>query len=123
MSFETHKKEQFAHFHFSDEYISIEDCAEIASKMAKIFKEGTRNFILSFQTIHTITEEESTQLAQLNSTALSYNGLLIATECDPDIERMLSKKGLICVPTFDEAVDYIYMEEIEKELGKHADDI
>jgi hypothetical protein len=57
-------------------------------------------------------------VVELNAFCLENQGLLVLTGSNKELVDLCEKLGLIILPTLDEAIDYVFMEQLEKDLGQ-----
>lgn len=73
-----------------------------------------------------ITEIDAVQkdaLVAIAEMAANAKGSLILSELQEEFAEMLEEEGLNCLPTDDEAIDFIFMEQIESQfLGEEEDE-
>tara|TARA_B100000579_G_scaffold175565_1_gene143112 strand:- start:504 stop:821 length:318 start_codon:yes stop_codon:yes gene_type:complete len=77
-----------------------------------IFKENPNNLILEFKT--KLINKHDLILSLVKYSSFWKNNhksfILVVGDC------LLKNKNLTCVPTLDEAIDYLYMEELERNV-------
>jgi hypothetical protein len=56
------------------------------------------------------------QFVDLNNLIQSQKGLMLFVDFDVQDQQQIEKLKLTTIPSFDEAVDYIFMDQLEKEL-------
>lgn len=56
-------------------------------------------------------------IGDLNREILDQKGLMLMVDFDYAAMDILENAGLTNIPSFDEAIDYIFMDQLEKELG------
>lgn len=77
---------------------------------------GRRNFILNLEGIPDVPDDAVPNLSQLQRIIEKEDGRLVVA-CPPmNLEEGLEENGIVATPTLNEATDYIFMEEIEKQL-------
>ena len=57
-------------------------------------------------------------VTELNAFCLERNGSLVITGINKEIMDLCEKLGLTILPTLDEAIDYIFIEQLEQDLGE-----
>ena len=55
--------------------------------------------------------------SELNQLVASYKGLMLFVGFNQEEIDVMDSGNLTHIPSFDEAVDYIFMDQLEKELG------
>lgn len=79
-------------------------------------------FIINCKAVASMDKEGRNAVLALNSTAKAMEGSLIVSELKDDLKPRLEEDGVHCLPTDNEAVDYIFMEQIESQLGDFDDE-
>lgn len=57
-------------------------------------------------------------IVELNSFCQENQGLLILTGVERELVELSEKLGLTILPTLDEAIDYVFIEQLERDLGQ-----
>ena len=95
---------------------------ELEQKISESLENGHRNFILNLEGLHEVPGDIAPNFAQLKSIIEKEDGRLVIA-CPPAlIEASLEENEIVSTPTLNEATDYIFMEEIEKQLLGGGDD-
>ena len=61
-------------------------------------------------------------MLKTQKTAKATKGNILITELNDEMQKRCNELNILTVPSFDEAVDYIFMEELEDELMDEPDD-
>lgn len=120
MNFNIHATEQYNLVDFLTEVVDANDLSVIENNLREGLAE-TPYLILDFTPIRLIGFEALDALKNLCELLVSEEGLLVVAAPDSSLTAKLSDTDVIMLPTVDEAIDYVYMDNLEKELG--ADDI
>lgn len=80
-------------------------------------------FILNCSAVTTLDSSGEEAILALYKMAKEHNGSLIVAELGEGIGAKLVEAGIQCLPTEDEAIDYIFMEQIESQLGDFDDEV
>lgn len=120
MNFNIHTTEQYNLVDFYSEVVDANDLNTIESELREGLAE-TPYLILDFTPIRLIGFEALGALEILVKLLESEEGLLIVAASEDNLEEKLSGIGVTLIPTVDEAVDYVYMDQLEKEFGSEEE--
>lgn len=79
-------------------------------------------FVVNCKAIAAMEKEDRNVILALNSSAKSGGGSLIVSALKKELQPKLEEDGIHCLPTDNEAIDYIFMEQLEGQLGDDDDD-
>jgi uncharacterized radical SAM superfamily protein len=97
--------------------IDTETSGEILKSVKKFTKKGSRNFIMIGNKIQVPNKEFSNLIKKLNDDLFNNTGIFIVAKPTESIEDILDELGIIHTPTLEEAIDYVFMEDIGREIG------
>ncbi|MCK9480279.1 MAG: hypothetical protein M0R38_00785 [Bacteroidia bacterium] len=80
------------------------------------------NLVIDCENIEQISDEEAFRIKFLRDKNQERAGFIILCNLKDNLSQKLESLGLVCVPTVDEAIDYIYFEEIENEFLSDFED-
>lgn len=80
------------------------------------------NIVFNCASITHISDEELFQIKELYNRNSLQAGIIVISGLRDELIPKMEMIGLHCIPTDDEAADYVYMEQIEKDLLKSFDD-
>jgi len=95
-----------------------------SSGFVKQLKEASAanpNIVINCRSIEQISDEELFRIKELYNLNKQQAGIIVISELDDELIPKLEMIGLHCIPSDDEAADYVYMEQIEKDLLKSFD--
>lgn len=123
MKFELDKHEKYVLIKPLDvEELNSETAPKLKSELLLIHTEGIYNIILDLSNVHAVDESGATALLSANRLCRNYEGTLVLTGVHSEIQKLLSLSStdnyFNIVPTLTEAIDFIFMEEIERDLRK-----
>lgn len=121
MSFTVTKEETYSLITLTNDSLAADKADKLKSECMKLIK-GNPFIIMNCKALATISKEEKNLLISVNSLAKKAGGSLILTELHDDMIALMEKEGVNCVPTDDEAVDFIFMEQIENQFMDDDDD-
>lgn len=79
-------------------------------------------FILNCKDIKEMDKDARNAVLALNSLAKRSGGSLIVSALGDKLTAKLEEDGIHCLPTDNEAVDYIFMEQLESQFDDDDDD-
>lgn len=94
----------------------IKTLVDIEEAIISKLEEERTGFIIDLQKIQNLTSEAQKRITSMNDIVSKEDGLLVVCSVSGDDAEMLKNNGIVNTRTLDEAVDYIFMEEIEKQF-------
>lgn len=79
------------------------------------------NIIINCATIESISDDDLFRIKKLYQANAQMAGHIIISEISDELGDKLQLIGLNCIHTDDEAIDYIFMEQLEQEFLKDFD--
>ena len=124
MKFSVNKQEKYTVMSLQEENLNSLVAPDVKSEFVILRNEGVPNFILDLSDVKFV--DSSGLSAILTGNRLWQDGSFVLTGVNSDSVKKLitiSKLDSILniIPTVSESVDYIYMEEVERELNGEAD--
>jgi len=98
-----------------DELFGIDDFADLVSNL----HDGLLHMpflIIQAEPQIVVGKEVVDQFSQFNSLIQEKVGLMLFVDFGEEDTQLLNSVSLTTIPSFDEAVDYIFMDQLEKEL-------
>jgi anti-anti-sigma regulatory factor len=96
--------------------------AELEDAIIKKLEEERTGFIIDLQKVDALTSEAQKRINSMNDIVSKEEGLLVVCSVEGDNAQVLKNSGIVNTRTLDEAVDYIFMEEIEKQFKDDDED-
>lgn len=125
MEFKVEKNEQFALIELKETSLTQENSSELEEIVRKLFREGYGNMILEFNLIDDLDGFGISLIRKANKICLNELGLLIiVTKNDDIIDQLDGAKieDLTVMPTVQEAIDAVYLNELENDFQSDEDD-
>jgi hypothetical protein len=117
MSFEIKRDKQYIALILKDPEINKEMCEEIKDAITANMEAGARNFILNMKAVKETGADFYASLDTIMNILIKEEGMLVVAGCkNGESKTIIENKGIIAVKTMDEAVDYVFMEQLEKQL-------
>jgi anti-sigma B factor antagonist len=120
------KEEKYILFKIEDTTFT----ADLASKMEKTVAvaysgEGMINFIADISSVQTVSDEAVKLFAKVKRITAKESGLFVLVSTNDDLLDAISVKceeHIVMLPTPEEGVDAVFMNELENEFKEESDD-
>jgi anti-sigma B factor antagonist len=125
MKYTVDKQDRYTVFTLEDKYLNSIIAPDLKSEFFILSNEGVKNLIFDLSKVQ--FADSSGLSAILTANRLwKDNGLFIVAGMEnPNVKKLIEISRLdtilTIIPTIDEAVDYLYMEELERELNAEGD--
>ena len=119
------KNEQFALIDIDSKVLDETLAKEIEKKVAVLYREGYGNYIFDFKTVTEISTEGISLIKKVDKLCNNENGILaITTDNEELIDQLDESKieTLVIMSTKEEAVEAIYLNELENDFREEEDD-
>lgn len=116
MNYEIVADENYNKVEFVEGFVTAEDLNLIEAEL----REGLAEIpylIMNFEGIGMLADDVKDALVDISILLKGEEGLLIVAAAENSNAEELDEIGVTCIPTVDEAVDFAYMDRLEKELG------
>lgn len=120
MKYRLDKQEQYTVLTLEEENLNSTFAPSLKSDLIMLNQEGIRNFILDLSQVKYV---DSSGLSAILTGHRMWKGIgsfVIAGQLHPMVNKLIEisrlQTILIMIPTVSEAVDYVMMEELEREL-------
>ncbi|MDX1476100.1 MAG: STAS domain-containing protein [Saprospiraceae bacterium] len=122
MKFTLDKQEKYAILALQEENLNSLIAPNLKSEFVFLRNEGVRNLIFDLSNVHYVDSSGLSAILTANRIWKDY-GLFITTGAlHPSVEKLIKISRLdtilTIIPTVSESVDYIFMNEIEKDLAE-----
>jgi len=126
MSFKVQKEEQYAILYTQSEKVHSLNAPDLKSELVFLIKSGFKNIIVDMAETRYCDSSGLSALLTGNRLSKEAGGSFVLSSLQPSVEKLVAISQLTSVfeivPTKDEAVDVVLMEEIERDLRASADD-
>jgi hypothetical protein len=82
------------------------------------FNRSFKYLILDFENVLEFPEEFMVELSTWNSELDAEHILLVAAAINSNTIELFDSYGVVGIPTVDESIDFVFMDQLEKELGE-----
>jgi anti-anti-sigma factor len=126
MKFKLRKEDKYAIVDCEVEKLDSLNAPDLKSELVYLIKNGHRNVIVNMESTRYCDSSGLSALLTGNRLAKEVEGTFVICGLQPVVEKLIKISQLTTVfnivPTADEAVDMVMMEEIERELNEEGDD-
>jgi anti-anti-sigma factor len=120
MKYRLDKQEQFAVLTLEEENLNSTFAPALKSDLILFNQEGVRNFILDLSQVKYVDSSGLSAILTGHRIWKDHGSFVIAGELQPMVTKLIEisrlQTILTMIPTVSEAVDYVLMEELEREL-------
>lgn len=121
MSFEISKEDNYTAIISKAEKLDTLVAPDLKAQLVLLDKEGVSNYIIDLSNTRYCDSSGLSALLVANRLAKGAEGCLVICGLQDPVNKMIQISQLHTVlnitPTFNEAIDYIFMSQVEKELG------
>lgn len=125
MNHSLQKKEQYAYIDLEETAFADEVPAAFEEKSRELFREGFNNIIVNMQATKSVDVSGTVVLKKVNWLCKNDLGMLVIVTKDDDFIDLLESlkiPDLNILPTQEEAIDAVFMNNLENEFGAGDDD-
>jgi anti-sigma B factor antagonist len=121
MKYSVDKRDTFCIMTLEDEKILSDTAPKLKSELVIINTEGYKNIILDMNNVEFIDSSGLSAILTGNRICKDANGTFVLTGINDGIKKLIDisqlNKVLNIIPTVTESVDYVMMEELERDLS------
>jgi anti-sigma B factor antagonist len=125
MKYSVDKQEKYIILRLEEENLNSLVAPVLKSELVILSNEGVRNLILDLSDVKFVDSSGLSAILTANRLWTEDKSFLIAGELHAAVRRLFEISRLdtvlTIIPTIDEAVDYVFMEEIERELNSQSE--
>ncbi|MDQ6482093.1 anti-anti-sigma factor [Dyadobacter sp. LHD-138] len=125
MNYSLQKKEQYAFIDLEEAAFTNDIPASFEETSRELFREGFNNLIVNMQATKSIDPNGTAILKKINRLCINDLGLLVIVTRDDDFIDLLESlkiPDLNILPSKEEAIDAVFMNNLENEFGAGDDD-
>ena len=126
MKFEVDKHDKYVLLKPLDTELNSENAPKLKSELILINTEGINNIILDLSNIQEADESGVSALLAANRLCKNSEGTFVLTCVHSEIQKLFglftTENYLNLVPTVSEAIDLVFMEEIERDLRREMNE-
>lgn len=113
-------KEKFTHIQIHESRFTAKIAPELKNELVKLEKQGVKNIIFDLSSVAYCDSSALSAILIANKMCSDNNGLMVLCNVSPNVMKLIEisklQDLLTIVPKYDEAVDFLYMDELEKGL-------
>ena len=125
VKFSLDKKEKYSVFQMDEENLNSLMAPNLKSEFIFLRNEGVRNLILDLSNVKYVDSSGLSSILTANRLWKGYGSFLMCGINNPSIKKLIEisrlESILTILPTLSEAVDYVFMDEIQRELSEEEE--
>jgi len=125
MNFTIDKQEKYTSIKVHVEKLDTTVAPELKSELVMLNAQGTKNIIINLEETRYCDSSGLSALLVANRLCKNVNGTFVLTSLQESVSKLVSISQLDTIlnitPTFNEAVDFVFMTEVEKDLESSED--
>ncbi|PLK43790.1 STAS domain-containing protein [Emticicia sp. TH156] len=125
MNYKIEKTEQYALISLDETTFGAEITAPFEKLVVQLYREGYTNMITDFTKITEIDEDGLSLIRKANKVCRTEQGLFVICTKDDDLIDAIDEAKipeLVILPTVDEAIDAVFMNDLENDFREESDD-
>lgn len=125
MSYSVEKTEHYALIQLNESKFDKSITAEIEKQIVVLYREGLTNMIVDFSKVLEIDESGLSLLRKATKVCRTEQGLFIVCTKDDEILDLIDGEKIpeiILLPTTDEGIDAVFMNDLENDFRDEKDD-
>ena len=126
MKFTLDKTERYTIIRLHEENLNSILAPDLKSEFVFFSNEGVRNLILDLSDVKYVDSSGLSAILTANRLWKDYGSFVLTGANHPAVKKLIEisrlESILTIIPTTEEAIDYVFMEDIEKELTAESDD-
>ncbi len=120
MKFSVDKTERYTIFQLNEENLNSIMAPDLKSEFVLLSNEGVRNLILNLSEVKYVDSSGLSAILTANRLWKDYGCFVLTGAVHPAVKKLIEisrlESILNIVPTVEESIDFVFMEDIEKEL-------
>lgn len=124
MNYVLQKHEQYALINIKETDFEGPFATDLETLSRDLFREGFHNLIIDFTQTKTIDAAGIITLKKINMLCSRELGLMVLTSDNDDfVDQLIEKiRDVTILPTVEEGIDAVFMNDLENEFGAESDD-
>ncbi|GAB4036909.1 STAS domain-containing protein [Spirosoma gilvum] len=125
MNYSIEKNEQYALIRLTENQFGEAITTDFETLSRNLFREGYSNIIIDMAPVQSIDQAGVSTIRKISRQCTNEQGLLVVVTKDDDLITFLDKarlSDLTILPTVEEAIDAVFMNELENDFRSEADD-
>ena len=126
MKYSVDKQEKYAVFRLEEDNLNSIVAPELKSKFVILSNEGISNLIFDLSDVEFVDSSGLSAILTANRLWKTIGSFILTGIVHDSVKKLIEISRLdtvlTIIPTVKESIDYVFMEEIEKELNSDADE-
>ncbi len=126
MKYSVDKQERYAVFKVDEENLNSLIAPDVKSQFVILYNEAVRNLILDLSNVKFVDSSGLSAILTADRLWKEHGSFILTGLEHPSVKKLIEishlDSVLTIIPTVSEAIDYIFMEEIERELEDGGDE-
>jgi len=122
MNYTIEKNDQYSLIKTDLTAFNKETCHKLREKVLHEVASSSKYVIVNIKDVKECNADGTRELIQLGIDLQDNDGLLILTHADDQFTRLFNKADITFIPTDVEAVDFVFMDQLEKQFLNMGDD-
>lgn len=125
MTYTIEKNEQYALIRLAESAFEGEVPTDFETLSRVLFREGYSNIIVDMDTVLSVDPAGVSTIRKVNRQCTNEEGLLVLVTQNDDLIELLDKASIsdmTILPTVEEAIDAVFMNELENDFRSESDD-
>lgn len=125
MKYSVDKQDKYAVFQVQEKNLNSLVAPELKSQFVILYNEGVKNFILDLSPVEFVDSSGLSAILTADRLWKEVGSFILTGVAHDAVKKLIEisqlQTVLTIIPTVSESIDYVFMEEIEKELGADSD--
>jgi len=125
MNHKIEKNEQYSLIRLDEQELGGEVATSFETLCRVLFREGYSNIIVDLASVQTVASDGIMAIRKINRQCTNELGLLVLVTKDDDLIELLDSSripDITILPTVEEAIDAVFMNELENDFRNEDDD-
>lgn len=96
--------------------LNQESCSKLRSKVEHEVQSSSKYVIVNINSVGECNADGVRELIQLAVDLRDHGGMLILTHAEDQFSRLFNKADITFIPTDAEAIDFVFMDQLEKQF-------
>lgn len=119
-SYSIEEKEKFTHIKILESRFTARIAPELKDDLNKLEKKGSKNIVFDLSEVAYCDSSALSAILIANKMCVDNNGCMVICNASSNVMKLISisklENLLTLVPTYEEAVDFLFMDELERGL-------
>lgn len=125
MKYSVDKQDKHTVFSLQEENLNSVNAPDLKSQLVILSNEGVRNFIMDISGVKFVDSSGLSAILTANRIWKNIGSFILTGVEHPNVKKLIEISRLdtvlTIIPTIEESVEYVFMEEVEKELNAEED--